>query len=58
MPADNILTTENIIKVVGTGTAFDQVYFPDSIVRSFGWDSGYTMTVNAKNHGVESEVSA
>lgn len=57
LPADNILTTENIIKVVGTGTAFDQTYYPDSILRSFGWSNGYTMTVSAKNHGVESEIA-
>lgn len=57
LPADNLLTTENIIKVVGTGTAFDQTYFPDSILRSFGWNSGYTMTLTAKNHDTNSQIA-
>lgn len=57
MPADTILGTQNIIKVVGTGTAFDQVYFPDSITRSYGLSSGYRMSVSAKNHSVESEIA-
>lgn len=57
MPSDDILTTESVISIVGTGTAFDQIYYPDSITRSYGWDAGYTMSINAKNHSPESTVA-
>lgn len=57
MPADNILTTESVIQVTGTGTKFDQIYYPDSILRSFGWNSGYTMTISAKNHDTNSQIA-
>lgn len=58
MPADNLLQTETMIKVLGTGTTFDQLYYPDNIRRSFSFDSGYSMTIEAKNHATNSEVSA
>lgn len=50
LPADNVLTSKNVIRVTGTGTAFDQLYFPNSIIRQMSLDEGYTMTVDAKNH--------
>ena len=53
LPADNLLTGRNVIQVVGTGTAFDQIYYPDSIRREMSIDGGYTMTVHAKNHNPE-----
>lgn len=56
LPADNILGVTNVIKVTGTGTAFDQIYYPDSIVRRMSMNEGYTMTINAKNHNPESET--
>lgn len=56
LPADNILRLTNVIQVVGTGTAFDQIYYPDSIVRQMGISEGYSMTINAKNHSPESVV--
>jgi phage protein D len=49
MPGDTLLTPRNIIKVVGTGTAFDQTYFPTSITRSYGLSEGFAMSVQAKN---------
>ena len=58
MPADNLLDITQMIQVRGTGTAFDQTYYADSIVRRMSWDGGYTMTLNAKNHSPESEVLA
>ena len=50
LPGDNDLTTRARIVVVGTDTAFDQVYYPHEITRSMSMDEGYTMSVNAKNH--------
>lgn len=57
LPADNVLTTTNIISVVGTGTAFDQTYYPESIMREMDVSTGYSMTVHAKNHSPETVVA-
>lgn len=54
-PADNLLGVSDVIKLEGTGTAYDQVYFPDSIARSLTFDGGYEWSVSAKNHSPESE---
>lgn len=53
LPADNVLGVKNIIQVVGTGTTFDQLYYPDSVRRDMSMDGGYTMTIHAKNHNPE-----
>jgi phage protein D len=58
IPGDNGLDITSIISLSGTGTAFDQQYFPDSISRSLNVDGGYEMTVAAKNHSPESETGA
>ena len=44
------------IRVSGTGTEYDQEYYPDSIVRCWSWDQGYVMRVRAKNHLPVDEV--
>ena len=49
MPADNDLDVTTVIVVEGTGTAFDQVYYPESITRFMSISDGYNMTVKAKN---------
>jgi len=49
LPADNTLDITNIIKVTGTNSEFDQLYFPDEIVRRMSLDEGYTMQVSAKS---------
>jgi phage protein D len=56
MPADNLLQVNNLISVTGTGTAFDQTYYPESIVREMDITSGYRMTVRAKNHSPQSVI--
>lgn len=58
MPGDNDLDTTSVIKLSGTGTAFDQMYFPDSISRSMNFEGGYEMTIHAKNHAPDSTVIA
>lgn len=58
LPADNLLGVTDVIQVVGTDTAFDQTYYPDSIVRNMSMNEGYSMTINAKNHSPESVVLA
>jgi hypothetical protein len=52
IPADNILTARNVIKVIGS--AFDQIYYPDSISRSMSRD-GYDMIISAKNRSPSTE---
>lgn len=58
MPGDNALDITSIIEFSGTGTGFDQQYFPDSISRHMTFDGGYEMTVSAKNHSPDSTVIA
>lgn len=57
MPADNLLTTRNIIKMVGTGTGYDQTYYPDHVRRSMSFDGGYRMDVTAKNQSPQTQVT-
>jgi len=56
LPADNILTVDNIIQLKGTATGFDQIFYPDAITRRMSLDEGYKMTITAKNHSTESTV--
>lgn len=57
MPADNLLLVTSIISMIGTGTAFDQTYYPESITREMDINQGYTMAIKAKNHSPLSVVS-
>ena len=49
LPGDVLLSSRQMVKVSGTGTAFDQSYFPRSITRSMSREGGFTMTVAAQN---------
>ncbi|VVC75985.1 hypothetical protein AQUSIP_12860 [Aquicella siphonis] len=49
MPADEIITAHSVISVIGTNTAFDQNYYVNNIMRELDYQTGYLMTVNAKN---------
>lgn len=44
-----------VILLEGTGTVFDQTYFPDLIVRRLSKSDGFTWTINAKNRAAEDE---
>lgn len=57
MPGDNLLTIANLIKVTGTGTDFDQIYYPLNIRRSMSTDDGYRMEVCARNQSPQTQVS-
>lgn len=54
-PADASLAITDTIQLSGTDTPFDQVYFPDSIARTFATEEGFRWHIEAKNHSVESE---
>lgn len=56
LPGDNLINKDSIIKLTGTNSDWDQVYYPSEIVRRFSLDEGYTMEIAAKNHSPNSEV--
>jgi phage protein D len=58
LPGDQLLNTRVVVDLAGTGTAFDQAYYPDSVVRCMSVRDGYTMRLTAKNHSPESTVLA
>lgn len=56
MPGDSTLSITNIIQVSGTGTVYDQKYYPESVTRRMGIDEGYFMSVSAKNHSSDVQL--
>lgn len=56
LPGDSNLDVNMQIKVTGTGTAFDQSYYPESIKRTLDFNSGYKMTAEAKNENPDSNT--
>ncbi|OVE45656.1 hypothetical protein CBW21_21935 [Chromobacterium violaceum] len=57
MPGDNLLMPNTMVRVEGTASGFDQLYFVESVRRSLSFDSGYTMSLEAKNHNPNTQVS-
>ncbi len=55
---DNLLTPNNLVRIEGTQSPFDQLYYCDSVRRSLNWDSGYTMSISGKNHSPALDVSS
>lgn len=58
LPGDSILTMRAIVRVQGTGTAFDQDYYPSEIVRSMSLGEAYRMRVDAKNSAPQNEATS
>lgn len=56
LPGDNLLNHRSLIKLVGTGTSWDQLYNVDTITRRLSTKLGYTMDFRAKNHSTQSTV--
>lgn len=56
LPGDDVLSARTLVEVVGTGTAFDQVYYPESVIRRMSLRDGYLMELRAKNHSPETTV--
>jgi phage protein D len=50
LPGDGLLATRGLVKLVGTGSAWDQVYYPDTVRREISFERGYRMELSAKNH--------
>lgn len=53
LPADHSLDIASALKVQGTDTAYDQVYYLDAVTRTMSMESGYTMAIRAKNRAPE-----
>jgi phage protein D len=51
---NDTLDITSVVRIAGTGTPFDQLYFPDSLRRELSFTGGYTLTVSAKNHAPDS----
>lgn len=56
LPADNVLNARMTVAVTGTGTAFDQSYYPMSVTRHMSAEGGYTMSFEARNTAPETET--
>ncbi|WP_020472358.1 phage late control D family protein [Zavarzinella formosa] len=57
LPGDNLLTTRSMVQLVGTNTAWDQNYYPDTVTRTLSVGGGYRMELRAKNHSTQSTVT-
>jgi hypothetical protein len=55
LPGDATLTPRVLVQVTGTGTGYDQTYYPNTITRSVDW-SGYLVRLRAKNHSPQTDV--
>ena len=57
MPGDPFLQFEQPIRLSGTGTDWDQIYYADRIERSLSLTGGFTMTIRAKNSSSAASTS-
>lgn len=57
LPGDTALSIRRQIQLRGTGTDFDQLYFPDNITFRMSLESGFTMNVEAKNISAENAAA-
>lgn len=55
---DNLLTPQTLVRIEGTQSPFDQLYWCDNIKRHMDWEAGYTMSISGKNHSPALDVSA
>lgn len=58
MPGELSLSPRQMVAVQGTNSSWDQAYFIADITRRLSMDEGFQMTVNLKNHTVESQATA
>ena len=57
MAGELSLTPRNVVRLSGTGTGFDQLYYPDKIERSIHFEGGYTESVTARNHSPSNDIA-
>ncbi len=56
-PADLALSPRNLVRLEGTGSSWDQTYYVASVQRRLSYDGGFVMSIEAKNHSADSQVS-
>lgn len=56
IPGDPAAGPTVMYRLDGTGTAFDQLYYPSSVVHSYDEGSGYRTSIRGKNSSPESTV--
>ena len=54
IPGDPTLDPFQPVRWKYAGTQFEQVYYLESVLRSYDFNSGYRMNLRGKNHSVES----
>jgi phage protein D len=53
----DVLDCTKAIQVRGTETAFNQIYYPESVIRTLSMNEGYRMNIRAKNSSPELEAA-
>jgi len=53
---DNLLTPRMLVRVEGTQSPFDQLYWCDNVRRTLSQADGYTMYLSGKNHSPALEI--
>jgi hypothetical protein len=56
-PGDSTLTPWSLLELGGTGTDYDQVYYPQKVSYHIDVKHGFEMSVEAKNHTTASTES-
>jgi phage protein D len=57
LPGDTSFAVRSRIKLTGTGTKLDQVYYVDTVDHTFSFEQGYRMTIAAKGALASRKVS-
>jgi phage protein D len=57
MPGELAITNRTMVQLAGTGTAFDQVYFVDTVDRSLSFDGGFHQTLRLKNSSPRTQTT-
>ncbi|MGJ7529860.1 phage late control D family protein [Variovorax sp. GB1P17] len=56
IPGDPAVTPSVVIRLQGTETAFDQLFYPASVLHTYDESQGYRTSIRAKNSSPESTV--
>lgn len=57
MPADNLLTPQIPVQLIGTNSEFDQIYYVKSVTREMAFNQGYAMRIEAVNQRAKNSTS-
>ena len=57
MPGELAMSPRSLLTLMGTGTAFDQTYFIDTIERSINFETGFTQHIRAKNSSPRTQTT-